>query len=385
MSWPPFLDGISADLAMDEDKLYKIALSMTPGVNAGVVRLMEENDISPEFFFSTDMSTLSEALGKHLRFENTSRQEALHRARRELEFIERHSVRVLYLLDSNYPRLLSEVYDAPVVLYKLGEANLDVSPVFSLVGTRRCTSYGSNFCKSLVSDLAVYYPDALVISGLAYGIDAAAHAAALENGLATAAVVAHGLDMIYPASHRDLARRIVKSGGAILSEYPSGVRPFQRNFLERNRIVAGLSELTIVAESEVKGGAMSTANQAFSYSREVVALPGRTTDITSSGCNMLISRNKAHIFTSVADLISLMQWKIPALGVSPPEQRPLFPELEGDMARVYSLMQSVRRPMQVDELLSNTALTMPALMSALADLEFEGIIVRLPGARYELA
>jgi len=370
---------------MNEDILYKIALSMTPGVNAGVVRLMEENDISHEYFFSADMSTLSEALGTNFRFENASRQEALHRARRELEFVDRHAVSVLFMLDCNYPRLLSEIPDAPVVLYKVGEGNLDASPAFSLVGTRRCTSYGINFCKSLVSDLAAYYPDALVISGLAYGIDAAAHTAALENGLATAAVVAHGLDMIYPASHRNLARCIIKSGGTIVSEYPSGVRPFQRNFLERNRIVAGLSELTIVAESEVKGGAMSTANQAFSYSREVVALPGRNTDITSSGCNMLISRSKAHIFTSVADLISLMQWKIPALGISPPIQRPLFPELEGDMARVYSLMHSVRRPMQMDELLSGTALTMPALMTALADMEFEGIVIRLPGARYELA
>lgn len=358
---------------------------MTPGINAGVVRLLEECGITLDFFFSADMSTLSDALGTHLRFENGVRQEALCRARHELDFINSHSIQALFMLDSNYPRLLSEIPDAPVVLYKLGEGNLDASPAFSVVGTRRCTSYGSNFCKSLVSDLAVYYPEALVISGLAYGIDAAAHSAALENGLATAAVVAHGLDMIYPASHRDLARSIIKSGGTIVSEYPSGVRPFQRNFLERNRIIAGLSELTVVAESEVKGGAMSTANQAFSYSREIVALPGRSTDVMSSGCNMLISRNKAHIFTSVADLISLMQWKISALGVSPPSQRPLFPELEGDMARVYNLMLSERRPMQVDELLSGTALTMPALMSALADMEFDGIIVRIPGARYELA
>ena len=370
---------------MEQDRLHKIALSMTPGVNATVVPAMEERSITPSDFFSMSMSELFRALGCGSRFEDLARQEALFRARRELDFIDRHSVQALFLTDDNYPHLLREIPDAPVVLYKLGEGNLDASPAFSLVGTRRCTSYGLNFTKSLVADLSAYYPDALVISGLAYGIDAAAHTSALENGVATAAVVAHGLDMIYPAPHRDLARRIIAAGGAIVSEYPSGVRPFQRNFLERNRIVAGLSELTIVAESEVKGGAMSTANQAFSYSREVVALPGRSTDITSSGCNHLIARSKAHIFTSVGDLLSLMQWKIPAIGVAPPAEKPLFPELEGDMARVYNLMISDRRPMQIDELHSGSGLAMPALMTALSDLEFEGVIVRLPGARYELA
>lgn len=226
-----------------------------------------------------------------------------------MDFVNCHNIRTLFLTDSCYPPLLSEAVDAPVLLFVLGNADLSATPAVSLVGTRRCTAYGTNFCKQFVTELAPQFPGADIISGLAYGIDAAAHTAALENNLQTVAVVAHGLDMIYPAAHRDLASRIIASGGAVVSEYPTGVKPLQGNFLKRNRIVAGLSELTIVAESEVRGGAMSTANLAFSYSREVMALPGRASDISSSGCNLLISREKARIYISMPETIKLMGWK----------------------------------------------------------------------------
>lgn len=372
---------------MDSDLVYKIALSMTPGITADAVRALEANGVSFSDFFTLNMPELESRLGvgEFGRFQNIRREEALFRAREEAKFTERHSIRVLFLLDGDYPPLLREIPDAPVVLYVLGRADLSAWPAFNVVGTRRCTAYGTAFCETLVSSMAAYYPGALVISGLAYGIDAAAHTAALRHGLATAAVMAHGLDMVYPAPHRDLARRIIEAGGAIVSEYPSGTRPFQKNFLQRNRIVAGLSELTFVVESEIKGGAMSTANQAFSYGREVVALPGRYTDATSSGCNHLIARSKAHIFTSVADLMNLMGWRIPIAEISTiqPPQKVLFPELEGDLQTVYTVLRRAASPMSIDEIHMQTHMAMPSLMAALTDLEFEGIVVKLPGARYE--
>lgn len=369
---------------MDSEIVYKIALSMTPGISAEVVRCLAEKGISYSDFFSLNMPDLSALLGPShdSRFENAHREEALFRARSEVEFVRRHSIRTLFLLDEDYPFLLREIPDAPVVLYVIGKADLNGTPALNLVGTRRCTAYGTSFCASFVRDFAPYYPDAMIVSGLAYGIDASAHCAALENGLSTVAVMAHGLDTVYPAAHRDLARRIISAGGAIVSEYPSGTRPFQRNFLQRNRIVAGLCELTFVVESEIKGGAMSTANQAFSYGREVMALPGRHSDKTSSGCNLLIARNKAHIFTSVPDLMNLMGWRIPALDILPP-QKVLFPELEGDQGKVYQFLAKKASPVFIDEIHAATGISMPALMSALTELEFEGIISKLPGARYE--
>ncbi len=373
-------------MLMDTELLHKVALSMMPHVDAALARVMSESGVSPSAFFTLEPRELSSRLGLTLKFDSACRDEAMFKARRELDFMERHSVRALYLYDDDYPFLLREIPDAPVLLYVLGNTDLNAHPVLSLVGTRRCTPYGVGFCRSLVSDLAPYLPSAMVISGLAYGIDAAAHTAALDNGLVTVAVLAHGLDMIYPAAHRDLARRILSTGGALVSEYPVGTRPFQGRFLQRNRIVAGMSEVTFVAESEVKGGAMSTANQAFSYSREVVALPGRVSDVSSSGCNLLIARNKAHIFTSVPDVMELMGWKPEIMGHQVQVGSPrLFPELEGDSAKVFQCLQASGCPMSVDEIHVATSLSVPSLMASLTELEFDGIIVRLPGARYELA
>lgn len=371
---------------MGDDRLYKVALSMVQGSSADLVREMDSRGMGPEEFFKLNMPELSARLDTQSKFENARREEALFKARRELEFVDRHSIRTLFLTDGDYPALLRETPDAPVVLYVLGNADLNSAPAFNVVGTRRCTGYGVSFTRNLVEDLAGYFPDCMVVSGLAYGIDAAAHEAALSAGVATVGVLAHGLDTVYPAAHRDLARRIIGAGGALVSEYPHGSTPYRGNFLQRNRIVAGLCELTVVAESEVKGGAMSTANLAFSYSREVVALPGRFSDSMSSGCNMLIARNKASIFTSVADLITAMRWKIKAGGVSiAPRERNLFPELEPEAADIYNFMRGRGAPVSVDEIHQATCIPMSSLIGHLTELEFEGVVCKLPGSRYELA
>ena len=261
-----------------ETLIQKVALSMIPGVNAELVRNLMEMGITCRDFFTTDFSDerfgTDCALRRAAGIDSMHRDEALFRARREVEFMERHNIRAYSLYDDDYPMLLREIPDAPVVLYKIGNADLDAEKLVSIVGTRRPTNYGSDFCSGLVDDIGSYFPETVIVSGLAYGIDSVSHSSALEKGLPTVAVVAHGLDTVYPAAHRDLAGRIVRSGGAIVSEYPSGTRIFQGNFLKRNRIVAGLSHVTVVVESEIRGGAMSTANTAFNYSRATKGIGG---------------------------------------------------------------------------------------------------------------
>lgn len=370
---------------VEPDAVYKVAMALLPGITAEMVRGFAGSGITCRDFFTLDFAELSGHLGRSASLTHlvTNRVEALARARRELDFITRHSVRTLFILDEDYPVLLRETPDAPVMLFILGRVCLDVSPSLAMVGTRRCTAYGSAFCDKFVTEIAGYYPEALIISGLAYGIDAASHSAALQNGLATVAVLAHGLDTIYPAPHRNLAREIVRAGGGLVTEFPTGTKPYRGNFLQRNRIVAGLSELTFVVESEVKGGAMSTANVAFSYDREVYALPGRYTDTASSGTNMLVARGKAHIYTTVGDLMNHMGWKIQSFHDITPPRRNLFPELDGDAAKVYALLHDGKRPFAIDEIHLSTRLPVSQLLSVLTELEFEGIVIKLPGARYE--
>ena len=269
------------------------------------------------------------------------------------------------------------------MLYVLGNVNLNPRFALAVVGTRKATKYGLQFTEQLIHDLAVYYPDLMIVSGLAYGIDGAGHRAALDCRLPTVAVVAHGLDMVYPAQHRDLARKIIQSGGGILTEYPAGTTPYQRNFLERNRIVAGLCDATFVAESEIRGGAMSTANQAFINNRDVMALPGRSIDPISAGCNHLIRSHKAQLITCAADVVQTTGWP-PGVMQHAPQQRNLFPELRGAPAEIYAHIKHEGRPLSIDELRALTGMNMKELMANLTDMEFDGVITRLPGARFEL-
>lgn len=372
---------------MDDELVYKIALSMTKNVSPQLVRVLPDCGVTAEDFFTLGMGELSlrmERITDSFRFPDMDRQEALFRAREEAKFVKRHGISVYSLLDEDYPMLLREIPDAPVAIYKLGDADLDVEHFISIVGTRKPTVYGMEFCQKFTADLGAYFPDLVVASGLAFGIDSAAHKAALDNNLTTVAVVAHGLDMIYPAPNRDLARRILKSGGALISEYPSGTTPFAARFLERNRIVAGLSPLTVVVESPIKGGAMSTANLAFSYDREVMALPGRISDVNSAGTNLLIRREKAHLLTSAADVIEMMDWR--PLGVKvTPRQRNLFPELEGSARKICEILKFRNEPITIDTLHTLSQLPVPEIMSTLVELEFDGIIHRFPGNRYGMA
>ncbi|MBD5356474.1 MAG: DNA-protecting protein DprA [Bacteroides sp.] len=370
----------------DTELTYKIALSMLKGINADFIRRLDDYGITPEDIFHKSTSEISEALGMHgkIVFEKMMLDEALFRARREETLINQHHIKTHFLLDDSYPARLSEVADAPVVIYQLGDADLNAEHVINVVGTRHCTPYGVDFCNKLITDLSLYFPQLCVVSGLAYGIDAAAHATSLANEVNTVAVVAHGLNMIYPSAHRDLAKRILSAGGAIITEYPFGEKPFRQRFLERNRIVAGLADVTIVVESDIKGGAMSTANTAFSYSRDVMALPGRVSDQYSSGCNHLIRKEKAHLIGCANDLIELTGWKPLGMNIDV-RQRNLFPELEGDVKLVYDTVRFSQDPMQLDRIHQLTMIPVGKLLSVLGEMEFDGIIVRHPGNRFSIA
>lgn len=368
------------------DLIYQIALSMLKSVNADFVRRLSDVGLMPSDIFIKPVSELSAALNlkETNNFDRMMLDEALFRAHKEEILIKQHHIKTLFLLDDNYPSRLYEIPDAPVMLYQLGDADLNAEHIINLVGTRHCTPYGSDFCNKLISDLSVYFPDLYVVSGLAYGIDATAHNASLSNSVTTIAVVAHGLNMIYPSAHRDLAKRIISSGGAIVSEYPFGEKPYRQRFLERNRIVAGLADVTIVAESDIKGGAMSTANTAFSYSREVMALPGRTSDQYSSGCNHLIRKEKAHLIGCAADLVELTGWKPLGMNINV-KQRNLFPELEGDVKLVYETLQFSPDPMHLDRIHQLTLIPVGKLLSILGEMEFDGMIVKHPGNRFTIA
>lgn len=366
--------------------LYKLTLALTPGLPSSVASMMFEEGVGLQQYLEYGVpENISGRAGKGgWRSEKIERQEAFFKARKELEFIGRHNIKAHFISDDSYPFLLREIPDAPTVLFQLGDTDLNAPHMLSVVGTRRITAYGSSFCSRFVEEVGGYFPDAIVISGLAYGTDSIAHQAALQAGLITMGVVAHGLDTLYPAPNRDLARRMIKAGGSILSEYPSGTTPFQKRFLERNRIVAGLSELTVVIESPLRGGAMSTANSAFNYSREVMAVPGRVGDEMSEGCNHLIRKEKAHLLTGASDMVELMGWAPAGIKVKP-QQRRLFPELEGNCALIYNTLRQQSDKVSLDTLHALTHIRVPELMSTLTDMEFDGIIIRHPGNRYSIS
>lgn len=373
-------------LSKSSENIYKLATVFLEGLTPEMVRQFPDQGFSAETFFTLPDSEL-QARGFNPRgvdFGKYRRDEALARAARELEFVNRHSIHILYMHDEEYPVRLLESALPPKVLFVLGSVDFVTEHIVSVVGTRRCTRGGMDFCQKFVEELSALFPDLWVISGLAYGIDSVAHMASLASGRPTAAVLAHGLDTLYPAAHRNLAKEILAKGGALISEYPSGVTPYRSRFLERNRIVAALADAVVVVESDVKGGAISTANTAFSNNREVFAVPGRPSDNMSSGCNRLIRKNKAHILTSVTDFIEDMDWRPSGIRMES-AQRCLFPELEGNLKIVYDCLRFKREPMSPDAIYMATTLPVAKVMAALGELEFEGIVSRLSGNRYELS
>jgi len=307
--------------------------------------------------------------------------EALKSAEEELKFMEKNGVDVIFYSDARYPRRLKNCVDSPVLLYSKGNANLNAYRCVSIVGTRNATDYGRQLCKQLVEELAEY--NALVISGLAHGIDVAAHKECLKYNVATVGVLGHGLDRFYPHQNKATADKMMENGG-ILSEYPSGTKPDRQNFPERNRIVAGMADATVVVEAGLKGGALITAEIANSYNRDVFAFPGRLGDEYSEGCNFLIRNNKAALLTCVADLAYSLGWEKNTETKGAPEQLLLPIDLSADERAVYEIIQQNRNPLAIDDLSIKANMPMSLLAMTLLDMELQGFIRSLPGKMYQV-
>lgn len=331
-------------------------------------------------FFTLPTRALAAVMGMNTRvFDDEVRARALEEARRELGFIEAQGIRALFFTDPDYPQRLLECADAPLMIYGYGDTDLNRARFISIVGTRHATAYGSRFVQDTVPELASLMADPLVVvSGLAYGIDITAHRAALDAHIPTVAVLAHGLNTIYPASHRDTAIRMVRDGGMLLTDYRSIDTVHRGNFLARNRIVAGLSDCLLVAESDTRGGAMVTARLASAYDRDVFALPGRYTDRFSRGCNSLIGSHVAQSVTSAADVLHAMNWpERPDEGTQPQ----LIVELTTEEEAVMEVLVS-RGEATLNQLLATVDTPPHRLMGLLIDMEARGLLMSLPGATY---
>lgn len=306
-------------------------------------------------------------------------------AEEEFDYCERHHIRILTLGDEDYPYRLADCVDAPLTLFYLGNGNLNTRRTVNIVGTRRCTTYGKEVIEKLVRELHTLCPDVMIFSGLAYGIDICAHRSALQNNMPTVGVLAHGLDTIYPTSHRQTAVEMIEHGG-LLTEYFTHTQPVARNFVQRNRIVAGCADATILIESADKGGGLITCSIARSYGRDVFAIPGPVNAVYSKGCNHLIRDNGAALISSAEDLVKAMGWddderliKAQQQGI----QRELFPDLSAEERAIAEILQK-NNDLQVNIIAIKTGMDMGSLSAVLFDLEMKGLVKLLAGGMYHL-
>ena len=311
--------------------------------------------------------------------------DAMRRAEKELEFDESHRIKPLVFNDDEYPQRLRECEDAPLVLYYRGSANLNKQRVIAIVGTRHCTVYGQELINKFVRQLKELCPNVLIVSGLAYGVDIHAHRNALQNGLDTVGVLAHGLDYLYPTAHRDTATEMLRQGG-LLTEFMTSINADKMNFVRRNRIIAGTADATILVESAAHGGGLITADIANSYGRDVFAFPGNIGMPYSEGCNNLIRDNKAALITSASDFVKAMGWEQDAKLKKAREkgiERQMFPELSDDEARIVNALQHTN-DLQTNIIAMRCNLPITTVASTLFSLELKGIVKLYAGGVYHL-
>lgn len=367
---------------MTDKSLYQIALTQIKGVGVTLARNLMEVMGDEEAVFKESISKLETIprISKRLITEIRN-SEVLRKAEKELEFVTKNNIHLLFFTDKNYPKRLNNCIDAPILMYAKGNVEFNRNKVINIIGTRNATKYGLDFCRDFVKDISQRFPDIQIISGLAYGIDICAHRAALKNGLSTVAVLGHGLDRIYPYVHRQTAIELTNNG-ALLTEFPSETNPDGHNFVRRNRIVAGMSDATIVMESGSKGGSLITADIANSYFREVFALPGRINDKMSYGCNQLISGNKALLLQSTESFISHMGWEVEEKKKIP-KQIELFNDLSTEEEKVCSSLKE-KSPKQVNNLAIELNVPLSELLMTLLELEMKNLVTALPGGMYKL-
>ncbi|WP_207422692.1 DNA-processing protein DprA [Desertivirga brevis] len=361
--------------------LQQIALTLIPGVGSVNSKLLLKHFGSVEELFTASKAQLTAIPGiGEKTAHNIFQKEFFKRAEKEMDFIERYKIKTFFITDDEYPQRLKNCYDAPVLLYYKGNADLNHSKIISIVGTRKATSYGKELTQKLVEDLKKH--DVVVTSGLAHGIDAVAHRECLRNEVPTVGVVGHGLDRIYPAQHRSMAEKMVACGG-ILTEFLSETNPDRENFPKRNRIVAGMADATIIVEASVTGGALITADLANSYNRDVFAYPGDVNHEYSAGCNHLIKTNRANLITGIKDVEYLLGW-VATQEAETPKQLSLNLALEPDEDKIARILFA-KKMAGIDELSLDAQMPQSKLVVALLGLEMKGVVIGLPGKMYKLA
>lgn len=363
-----------------EDLIYKLALTLIPGVGSVNGKSLVAYCGGVKAVFMEKKRALLKIPGIGEQTINAiANHNVFGRAEEELAFIEKNKIAPLFYLDKEYPIRLKQCHDSPLMLYYKGTSELNSPRVVAMVGTRKATEYGRDMCRKIIEGLVEQ--NVLIVSGLAYGIDTWSHKAALDNKLETIGVLGHGLDRIYPFANRALAEKMTESGG-LLCEYMSNTMPDRENFPMRNRIIAGISDAVIVVEAGASGGALITAEIANSYNRDVFAVPGRIGDPHSEGCNKLIKINKAALIQSAKDICYLLNWNDEKENKKS-VQRQLFLDLSPDEELIVSTLRE-KGDMEIDTLLLETLLMPAKAASVLLNLEFEGVIRCLPGKVYRL-
>jgi DNA processing protein len=368
----------------DESMKYKIGITLIKGIGSNLAKNLIAYIGSVEGVFTEKQKNLAKipGIGEILSKEIVS-QDILKRAESEIEFILKNKIQTIYFTDRDYPYRLKECPDSPIMLYSKGNCDLNNGKFIGIVGTRNATETGKENCKKLISDLAASQPNAIIVSGLAYGVDICAHKTAMDAGLPTIGVIGHGLDRIYPATHRPTAVKMLEQG-ALLTEYLSGTNPDRQNFVQRNRIIAGMCDATVVVESAARGGALITAELANDYNRDVFAFPGRVNDEWSAGCNALIKNNKASLIESADDILKFMNWEKQNSDMQPNIQTTLFLDLSDEEQEIVSILRQNSDGIHLNELAIQLEKPISKISSMLLEMEFKGVVKCLPGNLYRI-
>jgi DNA processing protein len=362
---------------MRSDLLYYIALTKVPKIGPVIAKNLISYCGSAEAIFMESAEKLEKIPGIGNTLSGSIlRSDTLKLAEKELEFAFKNDIKILTFHDAAFPRRLSYFESCPIVIYTKGNTDFNHHRTVAVVGTRTPTENGRIFCEKLIEGLIQY--NVLLVSGLAFGVDATAHKSCVANKVATLGVLGHGLDRIYPQQHQSLAAKMMSNGG-IMTEFTQGTLPDKENFPMRNRIIAAMSDVVVVIESKRKGGSIITAEFANEYNKDVFAVPGRVTDEFSEGCNKLIKQNKAHLIESVADIAYIMRWEEIDTGKN--IQASLFVELDETEQKIVDIIR-VSKEISIDNLTYKLNIPPSEVSSLLLTMEFKGIVRSLPGKKY---
>jgi DNA processing protein len=364
---------------LEEDLLYVLALQHVKGIGDINAKKLIANCGSAKKVFKEKRNLLEKINGigsftiRHLADTNN-----LKEAEKELNYILKNNIETNYFLDDSYPEKLKHCVDGPILIFKSGNISVEKQPIISIVGTRKITSYGRGFCEQLIDDIKEYNP--IIVSGFAYGVDICAHKSAIKNNLQTIGVLAHGFEDFYPKAHKKYSVEVENNGGFI-TDFWHNETPLRENFLKRNRIVAGISDATIIIESAEKGGSLVTADIANSYNRDVFAVPGRSFDKFSKGCNNLIKQHKAAMLTSSKDLVEMLNWDLTSKSTKT-IQKQLFVELDETEQKIVDFLLKNGKEV-LDSIAINCNLPIHKTTTVLFNLEMKGVVKPLPGKLFE--